>query len=66
MISKTCRIFVQRVFESPEVINTTQGLFRVDDVEIYDCIDADGDGVACENLEAKELKQTGRQSTIGW
>ena len=44
------------LFESPEVINTTQGLFRVDYVEIHDCINADGDGVAGENLEAKELE----------
>ena len=41
--------------ESPEVINTTQGLLRIDYVEIDDRINRHGHRVTGENLETKEL-----------
>ena len=36
---------------SPEVIDTTEGLLRINHVEIDDGVDRDGHGVACQDLE---------------
>ena len=42
--------------ESPEVIDTTQGLLRIDYVEIDNRINRHGNWVAGENLEVPETE----------